>query len=474
MSSLDFVDAVETLIPATADAHTDAGAPAPSWYPALEAVHTSARAPVALAADFALLTVAAVGAGLQPLAAVVMAAASVSALLVSRSYVGRDPVQTQGVLWYPSSPALSLAVVTLAAVAGGGTIGVTPVIAVRFAAVALLGLVGLRMISWSVISRARRRGVGLHPTVIVGTGASARLVRDKLIEYREAGLDPVEMLPLAALAHRRRFLERLRANDARHVVLAPEVGDDALVASLMTGCEGLDTSFSLLPPMADLFLHPGHVSQVGGLPLIPLGRVHRRSSLPGKRIFDLVLASLALVAFAPVLAVVAIAIRLDDKGPVFYRQRRVGRQGRLFGMLKFRSMVVGADRLIIDLRHRNVTDGLLFKLRDDPRVTRVGRFIRRTSMDELPQLWNVIKGEMSLVGPRPLPVSPTEFGPIDNERHRVLPGITGYWQLAGGPGLTYQEMVKLDLAYIQNWSLWLDVRLLLRTIPALVYRHGPC
>ena len=134
----------------------------------------------------------------------------------------------------------------------------------------------------------------------------------------------------------------------------------------------------------------------------------------------------------------------------------------------------GSDRLTVDLRDRNVTDGLLFKVRDDPRVTRVGRLIRRTSIDELPQLWNVIRGEMSLVGPRPLPVSPTEFGPIDNERHRMPPGITGYWQLAGGPGLTYQEMVKLDLAYIQNWSLWLDVRLLLRTIPALVYRHGPC
>jgi lipopolysaccharide/colanic/teichoic acid biosynthesis glycosyltransferase len=164
---------------------------------------------------------------------------------------------------------------------------------------------------------------------------------------------------------------------------------------------------------------------------------------------------------------------LGDRGPVFYTQRRVGRHGETFRMLKFRSMVTDADRLVLDLRDQNMTDGLLFKVEDDPRVTKVGAFIRKTSIDELPQLWNVLRGDMSLVGPRPLPRDPDEFGALDGMRHSALPGITGYWQLSGGNDLTYQEMVKLDLAYIQSWSLWLDIRLLLRTIPALLYRRTP-
>ena len=142
-------------------------------------------------------------------------------------------------------------------------------------------------------------------------------------------------------------------------------------------------------------------------------------------------------------------------------------------MLKFRSMVVGAERLIIDLRDHNVSDGLLFKVYDDPRITKVGRIIRRLSIDELPQLLNVINGEMSLVGPRPLAVEPEDFGLVDNQRHSVRPGITGYWQVSGSNELTYEEMIKLDFAYIENWSLWLDVRLLLQTVPALVHRRGP-
>jgi lipopolysaccharide/colanic/teichoic acid biosynthesis glycosyltransferase len=169
----------------------------------------------------------------------------------------------------------------------------------------------------------------------------------------------------------------------------------------------------------------------------------------------------------------AVAIKLDDRGPVFYRQRRVGRNGESFEMLKFRSMVVGADNMREVLEVANVTDGLLFKLDADPRITRVGNFIRRASFDEMPQLWNVLRGDMSLVGPRPLPVEPESFGPLDAQRHAVRPGITGYWQVSGGNGLTYREMIKLDLAYLHNWSMWLDIRLLLRTFPALFNRHGP-
>jgi lipopolysaccharide/colanic/teichoic acid biosynthesis glycosyltransferase len=228
----------------------------------------------------------------------------------------------------------------------------------------------------------------------------------------------------------------------------------------------------MLPALADLFINPSMVTQVGGLPLISMGKVVRtRESTPGKRILDVLAAGLLLLVTAPVMLATSLAIKLDDRGPLFFRQQRVGQGGRMFSVLKFRTMVVGADQMVAEMAELNITDGLLFKVRNDPRVTRVGHLLRRLSLDELPQLWNVLRGEMSMVGPRPLPVDPEDFGALDGKRHSVPPGITGYWQIAGGTGLTYQEMVKLDLAYIQNWSLWLDLRILARTVPALFTRH---
>ncbi|MGH2728299.1 MAG: sugar transferase, partial [Actinomycetota bacterium] len=193
----------------------------------------------------------------------------------------------------------------------------------------------------------------------------------------------------------------------------------------------------------------------------------------GKRAFDLVVGSILLALLSPLFAVVALVIKMSDRGPVIYRQGRVGRDGKVFNMLKFSSMVPDAERLVIDLSEQNDNDGLLFKIEDDPRITRVGHVIRRLAIDELPQLWNVIRGEMSLVGPRPLPVNPEDFSEIEAKRHAVSPGITGYWQVAGDHALTYSEMVKLDLAYIDKWSLGVDVNLLFRTIPALIHRRGP-
>jgi lipopolysaccharide/colanic/teichoic acid biosynthesis glycosyltransferase len=194
---------------------------------------------------------------------------------------------------------------------------------------------------------------------------------------------------------------------------------------------------------------------------------------PTKRVFDVVGALLALILLSPVLALAALAIKLTSAGPVIYRQRRVGWEGRPFEIWKFRTMSVGAEHAVIDLRERNAADGLLFKVERDPRVTPVGRVLRRLSVDELPQLVNVLRGQMSLVGPRPLAVDPESFAPGERGRHAMPPGITGYWQVSGGNSLTYEEMIRLDLAYVQGWTLWLDLLLLARTIPALVRRKGP-
>jgi lipopolysaccharide/colanic/teichoic acid biosynthesis glycosyltransferase len=193
----------------------------------------------------------------------------------------------------------------------------------------------------------------------------------------------------------------------------------------------------------------------------------------GKRAFDAIVATALLVLFSPVLVAAALAIKLSGPGPAIYRQRRIGRGGEFFEIWKFRTMDVGAERLAVDLTHRNYADGLLFKIFDDPRVTRVGRVLRRLSIDEIPQLVNVLRGEMSLVGPRPLAVEPARFDEEANLRHAVRPGITGAWQVAGGNALSYQEMIRLDLGYIDDWSFGLDIRLLARTV-RVILRSGPC
>jgi lipopolysaccharide/colanic/teichoic acid biosynthesis glycosyltransferase len=193
-----------------------------------------------------------------------------------------------------------------------------------------------------------------------------------------------------------------------------------------------------------------------------------------KRLMDIVGASVLLLLFLPAFAVVGVLVLLDSPGPMFFRQRRAGWRGEDFLMVKFRSMVQGAERLVIDLTDHNESDGLLFKVRDDPRVTRVGRVIRRLSVDELPQLVNVLMGDMSLVGPRPLPVSSEAFGGVDRQRLDVRPGITGPWQVSGRSDVGYELMIELDLDYIGSASLRTDLSILVRTLPAVLKCQGAC
>jgi lipopolysaccharide/colanic/teichoic acid biosynthesis glycosyltransferase len=189
-----------------------------------------------------------------------------------------------------------------------------------------------------------------------------------------------------------------------------------------------------------------------------------------KRGFDVVAGSLILVLMLPVMGIVALAVWLGDRGPILYRQRRVGFNNRDFGMWKFRSMVPGAETLNARLQSVNVADGLLFKVPDDPRVTPVGRVIRRFSLDELPQLLNVVAGDMSLVGPRPLPANAEDFDAVARRRHQVRPGITGPWQVTRSRSYSYDEMISLDLEYVERWSLARDLMLLVLTIPAAFTR----
>ncbi len=192
-----------------------------------------------------------------------------------------------------------------------------------------------------------------------------------------------------------------------------------------------------------------------------------------KRILDVVVAAALLVLAAPLMLLIALAIKLDSPGPVIFRQRRVGKDGRLFTFYKFRGMVADAEARLHEVAHLNEVDGPIFKSRRDPRVTRVGRVLRRTSLDELPQLWNVLRGDMSLVGPRPpLPTEVAQYEPWQRDRLLAPGGITGLWQVSGRNLLGFEDMVRLDLEYITRWSLWLDLVILARTVLVVFTARG--
>jgi exopolysaccharide biosynthesis polyprenyl glycosylphosphotransferase len=198
-----------------------------------------------------------------------------------------------------------------------------------------------------------------------------------------------------------------------------------------------------------------------------------RAQAAAKRACDVLISGLGLLVLLPLFAVVAAAIKLTSPGPVVFRQERVGLRGRPFTLLKFRTMCAGADLMLEDLRERNEADGPLFKLRQDPRVTRVGAVLRRYSIDELPQLWNVLKGEMSLVGPRPpLAGEVALYEEWQHDRLEVRPGITGLWQVSGRSELSFEDYVRLDLFYVENWSIAYDLFILSKTVPLLVSTRG--
>lgn len=193
-----------------------------------------------------------------------------------------------------------------------------------------------------------------------------------------------------------------------------------------------------------------------------------------KRLFDIVASALALIIISPILLIIAICIKVDDpKGSVFYSHERVGKDGRLFKMIKFRSMVSNADELLAKLKSQNDVNGAMFKLKNDPRITRVGRVIRKYSLDELPQLINVILGQMSIVGPRPpLPSEVAQYSDYDKQRLMVTPGATGMWQVGGRNDVDFDEMVRLDLTYIQHRSIWLDLKIMFETVKIMIKPNG--
>jgi exopolysaccharide biosynthesis polyprenyl glycosylphosphotransferase len=268
-------------------------------------------------------------------------------------------------------------------------------------------------------------------------------------------------------------LEMIARAGAHRLIIGPHGLSNAMTFELLEAARDAGTRVSLLPDMLEVVGSSVDFDDLFGVTLLGVRRTDlSRSSRRLKRAFDLAGATLVLIVSAPMMVLIALAIRIDSPGPVLFRQWRVGREGEPFRILKFRTMVDGADRLKDQLRELNEADGL-FKIFDDPRITRVGRFLRRTSLDELPQIFNVLLGQMSLVGPRPLVAD--EDGRILGVRRgrlRLTPGMTGQWQIFGSARVPLEDMVKLDHLYVSNWTLWGDVKILLRTVPYVFARNG--
>jgi exopolysaccharide biosynthesis polyprenyl glycosylphosphotransferase len=321
-------------------------------------------------------------------------------------------------------------------------------------------IVGLLLCGRVAARWLARRMSAAERCLVVGEHASIVAIRDKIAAGRlnaevVAALDPDARWPSSSRQLAEAFRMLVIDHDVHRAIIAPTDAAAADTLELIRIAKHAGVRVSVLPRML-------------GVRRFGLSR----SSRLIKRAFDLVGASLILAAAAPVMLAIAVAVRLDSRGPVFFRQTRVGKDGTRFEMLKFRSMVVDADARKEALRHLNETSGL-FKIENDPRITRVGRWLRRTSLDELPQLFNVWRGEMSLVGPRPLVVDEdAQVHGLDRHRLHLTPGMTGHWQILGSARIPMDEMVGIDYLYVANWSLWEDVKILLRTIPVVFTSRG--
>ncbi|MBC7236588.1 MAG: undecaprenyl-phosphate glucose phosphotransferase [Chloroflexi bacterium] len=342
-----------------------------------------------------------------------------------------------------------------------------------------------RTIERAIAVRLRRRGVGVRRVLLVGSGEVARSVMRAVVARPELGYQIVGFVDdepeslgnigrYPALGSTARLPEILRGQTVDEVIIALPWVSSQKIAAIAQQCEREGVRANIVPDLFQMTLSRVAVDNLDGIPLLSVREPSLRDwQVVFKRVMDVVVAGLGLILLSPVLLLTALAIRLDSPGPIIFRQTRVGRGGQEFTCFKFRTMCVDAEQRLEELRPHNEANGPWFKMRNDPRRTRVGRFLRRTSLDELPQLWNVLKGEMSLIGPRPnLPSEVQAYEPWHYRRLEIAPGITGLWQVSGRSELTFDEMVLLDVYYIENWSPILDLHILLKTIPTVILGSG--
>ncbi|WP_431816631.1 sugar transferase [Gordonia jacobaea] len=340
------------------------------------------------------------------------------------------------------------------------------------------------------LRRQRRRGEALEGLLIVGSVGSAmpllkRIARDPSLGYRPAGIcvptDAVDMpsevriRDLGIPVFQQSVLHAIRSSGASTVAISSS--DESCYESLREmswQLEAIGVELLVAPGVVDVAGPRMTVRQVDGLPLLHIDRPqYEASKTVLKAALDYTIAMTALVVLFPLMLATAVAIKVEDRGPVFFRQTRVGRDGATFSVWKFRSMRIDAERIRAEIEQATTPDQVFFKSTCDPRVTRVGRLIRKTSIDELPQLFNVLTREMSLVGPRPLLVGEGAEVPNFVERRLLVkPGITGLWQVSGRSDLEAEDRIRLDLLYVENWTITQDLAILVKTVKAVLFQDG--
>jgi exopolysaccharide biosynthesis polyprenyl glycosylphosphotransferase len=356
-----------------------------------------------------------------------------------------------------------------------------------YAALLIVLLLGVaRLIRRPIEAYLRRRGIGVDRVLIVGAGEVGRAVMRNLLANPALGYGVIGYIdddPVKGNGELGRFKGMGGLENLSDIVVKEDVAEVIVtlpwhyhrkIMQVVEKCERQHVRVRIVPDIFQQRLRQLDMDSLGGIPVIGLQQTQiSQGALIVKRAIDIVGSIILLILVAPLMLVVILAIRIDSPGPAVFRHRRVGRSGQEFRIYKFRSMIQGAEELQSELEPLNEADGPLFKIRDDPRLTRVGRFLRRTSIDELPQLFNILRGEMSLVGPRPgTPEEVEKYEPWQRERLSIWPGLTGLWQVSGRSNVPFAEMCQLDIYYIENWSLSLDLRILLRTIPYVIFRHG--
>jgi exopolysaccharide biosynthesis polyprenyl glycosylphosphotransferase len=342
-----------------------------------------------------------------------------------------------------------------------------------------------RLIYRSMMYRRFERGVGTRNVLIVGTGPEAHALRHHLESIRHLGYafkgfielpgsesrfasssgDVVGSFDTLFQNARKQFVDEIFFTSPCDRVVV----QDVLVQARFHGVD-----LRVVPDMYEGLAWDSPIEYIGQFPTIPLHSGHvPEIGLLLKRVIDVLLAVVALVVLAPVMLIIALAVKMDSHGPVFYSSDRIGKKGRVFRCIKFRTMVRDAEKRRADVMHMNERDGVLFKITNDPRITKLGRFLRKYSFDELPQFYNVLRGDMSIVGPRPPLASEVQEYKLSHLRRLdVMPGITGLWQVQARQDPSFDNYISMDVTYVDNWSVWLDIKILVRTVAVVLAGTG--
>jgi exopolysaccharide biosynthesis polyprenyl glycosylphosphotransferase len=341
-----------------------------------------------------------------------------------------------------------------------------------------------RLLFRSLMYRQFERGESSRNVFIVGTGPEAHALRHQLENNRHLGYAFKGFIAIPISSER--FvksgdvvgtLDTLFQNVRRQFVdevFFTTPCDRGVVMKVLERARQYKVDVRVLPDMYDGLAWESPIEYIGQFPTIPLHSGHvPELELIFKRILDVIFSFVMLVLLAPTFLVIAVAIKIDSRGPVFYLSERIGKKGRVFRCIKFRTMVPDAEKRRSDVVHMNERDDILFKISDDPRITKIGKFLRKYSLDELPQFFNVLSGDMSIVGPRPSIASEVRQYKLDQLRRLdVTPGITGLWQVQGRRDPSFENYISLDVKYIENWSVWLDVKIIWRTVSVVLSGTG--